>query len=789
MSARGGARALAVTLGTLALILGFVVAVPIVAPTTAANAAVASDFNPGNIIDDATFYNSNAMDAAAVQQFLDARVKNCKAGYTCLKDYRQTTDTRAADRYCNGYTGRENETAAQIIDNVARSCGISQQVLLVLLEKEQSLVTSSAPEARAYAAATGQGCPDTAPCNPATMGFFYQVYYAARQYEVYRLTPSNWGYQAGRWNTILYHPDASRNCGTQRVYIENQATAGLYIYTPYTPNAAALNNLYGTGDRCSSYGNRNFWRLFTDWFGQQLRSPFGGFNVEVERGKFTVLGWVLDPDAQSQAVRVEATLDGQSLGTFAADDERPDVAAAYPGYGSKHGIRRTFEALGGDHTICVVAKNIGPGYDKDFGCVTTWIETASPYGGAGAEAIPGGVRITGWTLDTDTTDSLDIHVYVDGVGSIHRADAVRPDVGQAFPGFGDRHGIDVSLEAAVGRHEVCVYGINRGLGFNKLLGCSTVEVERSASPVGALETAYAEPGGLRVRGWVVDPNTSAPMSVHVYRGATGTPLTTSVDRPDVIQQYPQAALRSGFDSHIPAPAGRAQVCAYGINVGWGSNSTIGCQDVEVRAGNPYGGVDVTASGESVRLRGWVIDPDTTEPVAVHYYIDGVGSVTRADIERADVGRVYPGYGSRHGVDATVKLAAGTHTICAYGINVGAGVNALLGCTDVTVKNMSPFGGTDATVLSDGVRLRGWVIDPDTSDPVTVHVYVNGAGHTVTAAGVARPDVAAVYPEAGANHGIDTTLKLASGAYDICSYGINVGQGQNALLGCQKVTVP
>jgi uncharacterized protein Veg len=41
----------------------------------------------------------------------------------------------------------------------------------------------------------------------------------------------------------------------------------LYKYTPYTPNAAALNNLYGLGDNCSAYGNRNFWRYFTDWFG------------------------------------------------------------------------------------------------------------------------------------------------------------------------------------------------------------------------------------------------------------------------------------------------------------------------------------------------------------------------------------------------------------------------------------------------------------------------------------------------------------------------------------------
>ena len=49
--------------------------------------------------------------------------------------------------------------------------------------------------------------------------------------------------------------------------LANAATAALYYYTPYQPNAAALANLYGTGDSCSAYGNRNFWRLYRDWFG------------------------------------------------------------------------------------------------------------------------------------------------------------------------------------------------------------------------------------------------------------------------------------------------------------------------------------------------------------------------------------------------------------------------------------------------------------------------------------------------------------------------------------------
>lgn len=268
-------RAVAV-IATWACALAFLVAAPLalpatVAPVDSAAAANAADWNPGNIIDDAVFYDSNAMGSPEMQGFMEQQVRTCRSGYTCLKDYRQNTDNRPADKYCNGYTGAPNESASTIIDKVARSCGISQKALLVLLQKEQGLVTSTAPSARNYSAATGQGCPDTAPCDASTSGFFYQVYYGARQFEIYRLNPTSWGYQAGRYNNILYNPNG--DCGTQRVYIENQATAGLYIYTPYVPNQAALNNLYGTGDGCSAYGNRNFWRTFTDWFGSTRYTP------------------------------------------------------------------------------------------------------------------------------------------------------------------------------------------------------------------------------------------------------------------------------------------------------------------------------------------------------------------------------------------------------------------------------------------------------------------------------------------------------------------------------------
>ncbi|MCB8044833.1 hypothetical protein JM654_13665 [Microbacterium oxydans] len=228
-------------------------------------------FRPGNIIADAVFFNAVTMNAGQIDSFLRSKVSSCRAGYVCLKDYRQNTPTRPADAYCNGYAGAGNESAATIIDKVSKSCGINPQVLIVMLQKEQGLVTDSYPPAGRFNIAMGQGCPDTAGCDPAYSGFFYQVYGAARQMKIY--AEGRWFtyYAPGRTWNILYHPEPKRNCGSAPVYIENTATAALYYYTPYQPNRAALNAGYGEGDGCSAYGNRNFYQYFTDWFGSTQR--------------------------------------------------------------------------------------------------------------------------------------------------------------------------------------------------------------------------------------------------------------------------------------------------------------------------------------------------------------------------------------------------------------------------------------------------------------------------------------------------------------------------------------
>jgi LysM repeat protein len=245
-------------------------------PAEAANAAW---FNPGQIISDSAFYNSGSMSAADIQRFLNGKVAACRADPTrpgCLKDYRLSTPavTGVAGR-CSSLPAKTNISAAELIYDIAIACGISPKVLLVKLQKEQGLVTSTNPSPRAYEFALGMDCPDTpAGCSAASAGFFWQLYRGAGQLNWYSNPAGSFTWLRPGATISRPYQANSPGCGSQSFVLENKATAALYYYTPYVPNQTALANLYGVGDACSAYGNRNFFRDYTDWFGSTIGGSF-----------------------------------------------------------------------------------------------------------------------------------------------------------------------------------------------------------------------------------------------------------------------------------------------------------------------------------------------------------------------------------------------------------------------------------------------------------------------------------------------------------------------------------
>lgn len=273
------------------LLLAMGIIAQMVLTSSHVNAAPVTGFDAGRIIDDDVFTSKDSMSAAQIQNFLNSKVSTCDTWgtqpsefgggtraqwgtargtpppFTCIKDYSE-----------NGLS------AAQVIYNTAQEFSINPQVLIVLLQKEQGLITDTWPTSTQYRSATGYGCPDSTPgvCNSSYYGFTNQVRKSAQMFRAIMNASPTWytPYVLGN-NYIQYNPQTS--CGGTNVTIQNRSTQALYNYTPYQPNQAALNAGYGSAPPCGAYGNRNFYLYFTDWFGSTKGNSYytcrGGANI------------------------------------------------------------------------------------------------------------------------------------------------------------------------------------------------------------------------------------------------------------------------------------------------------------------------------------------------------------------------------------------------------------------------------------------------------------------------------------------------------------------------------
>ncbi len=208
---------------------------------------------------------------------------------------------------------------------------------------------------------------------------------------------------------------------------------------------------------------------------------------------------------------------------------------------------------------------------------------------------------------------------------------------------------------------------------------------------------------------------------------------------------------------------------------------------------PFGALDKADYADgALRVAGWALDPNSGEPIDVHFYVDGqlIGG-TRAAIARPDVG-VRHRLGDRHGFDRVFR-APRSGTVCAWGLNVGPGHNRPVACrsygTSSTPTNNHRVLGRLDSVRVNGNRLHigGWAFDGDVSGPISVHVYVGDRVTGVSARSLRR-DVARVHG-VSPHHGFNASMRAPDGVHRVCAYGIDAsGRGPNIGLGCRTVIV-
>lgn len=205
--------------------------------------ALAAEFNPNNIISDAEMSNYNSMDQIDISNFLSKRKGT-------LKDY-ITVDKEG-----------NFKNATETFFETSRRWQINPKYLLVLVQKEQSLLEDSSPSQGQYDRATGYGCPDSGGCDDRWKGFYKQVNSAAAQTRYYMDNIDEFGFR----------PNKAYNIDGQSVTPVNTATAGLYNYTPHI------------------HGNLNFFNLYNQYFsmkwpdGSLLQADDGDVVYYIEAG-------------------------------------------------------------------------------------------------------------------------------------------------------------------------------------------------------------------------------------------------------------------------------------------------------------------------------------------------------------------------------------------------------------------------------------------------------------------------------------------------------------------------
>jgi hypothetical protein len=213
------------------------------------NVARAVEFNPNFIISDAEYLDNTTMTVEQIQTFLNS-MGGYLATYKCpnakgiIKSAAEIIYDAAVNNYdCDGNNGGTilTETQKQV---QCKKVTINPKLLLVLLQKEMSLITDTSPTPRQLDWAVGYGCPDNQACNTRWQGFGKQLNSAALQFFDYMQNPQYYTYKAGGTYTVT-------NTSRPAMVITpiNQGTASLYNYTPHVYN-----------------GNFNFYNLWNRYF-------------------------------------------------------------------------------------------------------------------------------------------------------------------------------------------------------------------------------------------------------------------------------------------------------------------------------------------------------------------------------------------------------------------------------------------------------------------------------------------------------------------------------------------
>ncbi|HET6877960.1 MAG TPA: fibronectin type III domain-containing protein [Jatrophihabitans sp.] len=273
-------------------------------------------------------------------------------------------------------------------------------------------------------------------------------------------------------------------------------------------------------------------------------------------------GVAIDPDTTAP-IPVRVLLDGRLATTVTADVPRPAVGTRHPHYGPDHGYRASVAVPDSTHRLCVVAVNVGGGHDTSLGCLTL-TGLNDPVGALTATShSTTGITVSGWALDPDVTDPIQVSFTVDGTttGPPVTADATA-NLPAQWSAYGTAHGFTATLPATTSAHTLCATGTNLGSGIDASLGCANVPAWVPSPPSAPqLGTASATAHRITVTWLASADDGGAPVTGYQVTGNGAT------------QQLPATATTATLTGLAPATTYQVSVAAVN-SVGAGTAATV-----------------------------------------------------------------------------------------------------------------------------------------------------------------------------------------------------------------------
>lgn len=325
--------------------------------------------------------------------------------------------------------------------------------------------------------------------------------------------------------------------------------------------------------------------------------------------------------------------------------------------------------------------------------------------------------------------------------------------------------------------------------------------QQSASVMSTTSTQYDDPYGsvtftahmgvIQFNGYALDPNDLAAPVTAIFTVDGEIHAYALANQPSP-QLYPYGVsaphgLKGAFGV---ARDGTVSVCMFLINIGPGSHTTAQCSEVHLPSQSPVGGLSVGFDDRGdITISGYAFDPSSPTSSIGVWVVDN-GQLKSARIAGDSHPSLMPyGVPGNHGVNLSYFAGtAGTHEICLYAINIGAGSNQWVDCKTVEVTHTggynNPRGDFSVVDNNGGLTVVGWAFDAnDFYQPTTVMWTVDGQ---VVAYSIAN--LASEYLGLPGNHGTVAGLPAKAGKHSVCMFVGNIGPGASQLVKCSDVEV-